>query len=152
MNSLYNRSNDKGGSMKKLMFIILFFLVSCMSYQAPPVKQEVTRPAAVCENPEGYEYICYNGGECRQYLSGYAAIMKERFMAQEDGWFIIDGDVQRVDINLFYDHEGIYIIGYMIGTRHGDRVWIDVTTWACDIELNLVEPPGTLGGWADWEL
>jgi hypothetical protein len=124
-----------------------------MAY-TPPVKQEVikSKPADVCQNPIGYEYICYNSAECRQYLSGYAAIMKERFMAQEDGWFIVDGDTQRVDINLFYDHEGIYIIGYMVGTRHGKRVWIDVTTWACDVELNLIEKPGTLGGWADWEL
>lgn len=140
--------------MKKLLFIILFFLVSCMSYQAP-VKPDLVipdRPPAICQNPIGYEYVCYNSAECRRYLSGYAAVMKERFMAQEDGWFIIDGDTQRVNINLFYDHEGIYIIGYMVGKRHGKRVWIDVTTWACDVELNLVEKPGTLGGWAEWEL
>jgi hypothetical protein len=112
----------------------------------------VARPADVCQNPIGYEYICYSGDECREYLSGYAAMMKERFVAQDEGWFIVDGDTQRIDINLFYDHEGIYIIGYMVGTRHDKRVWIDVTTWACDIELNLVEPPGSLGGWAEWEL
>jgi len=139
--------------MKKWLVVVAFLLTSCMSYQAPVVPEIVPdRPSKVCENPIGWEYVCYNTDECRQYLSGYAAIMKERFIAQEDGWFIIDGDTQRVDINLFYDHEGIYIIGYMIGKRVGDRVWIDVTTWACDVELKLIEKPATLGGWADWEL
>jgi hypothetical protein len=138
--------------MKKWLVAIAFLLTSCMSYHAPAALKAPVKPADVCKNPIGYEYVCYNTAECRDYLSGYAAIMKERFMAQEDGWFIIDGDTQRVDINLFYDHEGIYIIGYMVGTRHGKRVWIDVTTWACDVELNLTAKPGTLGGWADWEL
>jgi hypothetical protein len=127
-----------------------------MSYQAPVVgvspQLSETPSNELCENPAGYEYICRSYGECKQYLNGYAAVVKERFMAQEDGWFIEDGDVQRVDINLFYDHENIYLIGYIEATRHGKRVWMDVSTWVCDIELNLVQPPGTLGGWAEWEL
>lgn len=138
--------------MKKLKLFILagvFFLASCMSYHAPVT----TKPDnSLCENPRGWEYVCYDTSECREYLNGYAAVFKERYQAQGDGWFTEDGDKQRVDINLFYDHEGIYIIGYIVGTREGDRVWQQVTTWVCDIEGNLVEPPGTLGAWSKWEI
>jgi hypothetical protein len=127
-----------------------------MSYQAPvvvtPPQTSETPSNELCENPAGYEYTCYNFDECKQYLNGYAAVVKERFVAQKDGWFIEDGDTQRVDINLYYEFEGIYMIGYIEATRHGKRVWMDVSTWVCDLELNLVEPPGTLGGWAEWEL
>ncbi|MHC4422229.1 MAG: hypothetical protein ACYS1E_16750 [Planctomycetota bacterium] len=123
-----------------------------MSYHAPERELATIPDNTLCQNPPGWEYVCYSTEECRQYLNGYAAMMKGRYVDQKDGWFIEDGDRQKVDINLFYDHEGIYIIGYIIGTREGDRVWLQVTTWTCDIELNLVEKPGTLGGYAPWTL
>ena len=107
---------------------------------------------SLCENAPGYEYVCYSDEECHAYLEGYSQVIKERYMAQNRGWFLDTGLRQKVDVNLFYDHKGIYIIGYIIGTREGTRVWLQVTTWACDIEGNLIEPPGTLGGWSSWTI
>jgi hypothetical protein len=130
--------------MKRTLALIVFLLVSCMAYDAPA--------ADICSDTVGWEYVCHDTKECRAYLSGYAAMMKERFYSQKDGWFVENGDTQTIHMNLFYDHLSIYIMGKMVGTRHNDRVWIDVTTWACDIELNLTEKPATLGDWAKWRI
>lgn len=136
--------------MKKLLMLGVFLLVSCMSYHAPG---RVEPDEINCKHPKGWEYICYNSAECLSYMRGYGAMMKERFMAQEHGWFVKGNpDVQTIYVNLFFDHKGFSIIGKHVGTRHNDRVWIETSTMVCDIMGEEIMPLDTLGGWAEWRI
>jgi hypothetical protein len=132
--------------MKKMLVVVVFLMVSCLGYEAPAA--EIT-----CDNPVGYEYICYNSAECLDYLAGYGGVLRERFLSQKDGWFTKGNkDVQTVHINLFFDHQGFSVIGKTVGTRHNNRVWIVTTTMVCDIMGEILEPLATLDGWASWRI
>lgn len=67
-------------------------------------------PTTTCEQPEGYEYICYSNEECTQYIKGYTGVLLERLISgmydEEDG-----KQKTTVYINLFYDHLNVYLIG-----------------------------------------
>ena len=107
-----------------------------------------TRPEAhnllSCEHPEGYEYVCYNEAECQNYMEGYWGVVYERFNAQKNGFFLDQGPVQTVYINLFIDYHSYTMLGRIDAEMNEDRtVHAKLWTMACDMENNII------GEWYD---
>lgn len=138
--------------MKRLATLIVgFALIISLGCSTTPT------PTDPCSWNRGYEYVVYNQQEFFQYLLGYNAMIRRRFTDQKHGWFKygVDGDPNRqiVYINLFLDHKGWYLYGWYDATRKpGGKVWIETTTWVCDVEGNVIAPETTDGAWAEWTL
>lgn len=116
---------------------IVYLLSGCASLATRPEPHEILS----CSTPEGYEYYCYNDAQCREYLKGYAAVVRERFYAQKHGFFVQDNDpVQVVHINLFFNHLSFSVVGRIEAELNPNQtVHIKVWTIACDLEQNIVE-------------
>jgi hypothetical protein len=90
-----------------------------------------------CKDTNAYEYVCYSDAECQEFLSGYAAVVKERFMAQRHGWFKQESPIQVIHVNLFAEHTGLYLIGRMEAENKEGKVFLKYWGIVCDIELNV---------------
>ena len=146
--------------MKKLLgifaFLVFFFLI-LFSHGCTTLKNSHVPTENLCDFREGYEYIAYDRKQFLDRLSGYNWVLQSRFKDQKDGWFLdgVDGDPnhQIVYINIFVEYKSWYVYGWYDATRTKDgHVWIDTTSWVCDIEGNIIAPKATLGDWAEWKL
>lgn len=116
---------------------LVYLLSSCASI---PVKS-VPKASEIlsCDNPEGYEYICYSDKECTEYFKAYSAVITERYEGQKYGFYTDTGDYQVVHMNLFLDHKSYSMIGRYECQRQKDgRIFIKVWTITCDLEGNLI--------------
>jgi len=125
--------------MKRLLILVISaIIVGCGSCEVKK-DQKITEPIReplTCDSNEGYEYYCYSDAECMEYVRGYSAIVKQRFIAQQDGWFIESGPVQVIHVNLFFDHLSMKLIGRMEAEEKNGRVFLKYWGIICDIELN----------------
>lgn len=120
--------------MKRWLIIAISALsIGCASVQAQPTKVEVP-----CDSTEGYEYYCYSNGECQEFLLGYAAIVKKRFVDQQFGWFLKNGPVQIIHVNLFMDHISTKLVGRMEAELVDNRIYLKYWGTFCDVELNVI--------------
>jgi hypothetical protein len=131
--------------IKRLLLVVLCALsISCapavtVATEAPP-SEDMTFPDGTwlsCTVQEGYEYYCYSDKECQAYLSGYAAIVKERFVAQQRGWFIDNGPVQVIHVNLFAEHTGLLLVGRMEAEAKDGRIFLKYWGIICGLDLTI---------------
>lgn len=125
--------------MKRLLTVVISALILfgssiVLAEQSKTFDDGVTLS---CTDTNVYEYVCYSDKECKEYMTGYAAILKQRYVAQESGWFIKEGKNQLIHVNLFAEHTGLYLIGRMEAERRDNRIFLKYWGIVCDIELNI---------------
>ena len=130
--------------MKRLLLVVISaLLVSCASLPFTTTRPE-PHDLLSCEQPEGYEYVCYDRSECENYMEGYWYVVYERFNSQQNGWFLDNGPVQIVYMNLFIDEYGYTMLGRIDAEMNEDRtVHVKMWTMACDLENQII------GEWYD---
>lgn len=96
--------------MKRILGMILLSLLlfGCATEQADmKVTETIPRPANIldCEKPEGRRYVCNSDEECKEYLSGYSAVLTMKYSDPEDFYGLGESQTHPViHVNLYWKH------------------------------------------------
>ena len=106
----------------------LFVMYFAFTAAAAPRASEIVD----CNNPQGYEYICYNDAECSEYLSGYSAVFTMKVEQHHEKHPVIW-------MNLYYDHKDLYLYGKIEGELRNGKWFMKMWTAIYDSECNLLK-------------
>ena len=107
--------------------------------QSPTQVKHVGKGEFDCINPEGRSYDCYTDEECREYWSGYNAVIQHRFdMLKKHGWY--DTPQQIVYINLWADHKELLFLGKIVAQKRMDgRIWMQMWLEVYNLQCELLD-------------